>query len=237
MANPSDEPSVESLLGVLRSDVAPIAVSARQRIGSRLESGVVAELVASSLAPSFISRGLLHSKAFAVAVALPLGVAIGVGGHAWVTSRHAAEEQAARKVELAAQPLPARELTPVLPAPVAPPPAPVPLDPPAPSRPPVFRVRSAPSSSKVLNRELSQLEKARTLLSEGHAAATLSLLRAHQWRYPRSALEQERQALYIKALVAADRMAEARTRAAAFVRRFPKSALRGSVENAVAPIP
>jgi outer membrane protein assembly factor BamD (BamD/ComL family) len=88
-----------------------------------------------------------------------------------------------------------------------------------------------------LERELLLLEQARTRLSEGHAQATLDLLRAHRGQYPGSALAQEREALAVKALVAAGRAQEARQLADAFVQRFPGSVLRSSVENAVRTIP
>ncbi|HYP91501.1 MAG TPA: hypothetical protein VEQ59_25210 [Polyangiaceae bacterium] len=83
-----------------------------------------------------------------------------------------------------------------------------------------------------LERELSLLERARTRLSEGYAAAALDLLNAHRSSYPRSALTQEREALTVKALSAAGRADEAREAGEAFSRRFPKSVLRPSVDRA-----
>ncbi len=231
MSQPADETSIESLIGALRADVVEPDGPARQRISARLAVGVMAELFASAWLASFLQNGLLRSKAFAVALTLPVGIAVGALGHAWFVSPPAAREHTVPAASAASRRLPAlvEQVTPV--APVAAPAVQVAL----PSRPPAPRLagRHLPKG----NRELSQLEKARTLLSDGQAAATLTLLRAHVARYPRSALEQEREALYVKALVAADQMVEARKRAAAFVRRFPKSTLRGSVENAVAPIP
>lgn len=240
MSQPSDETSIDSLIGALRTDVVEPDGAARERISARLAVGVMAELFASASLASFLQNGLLRSKAFAIALTLPVGILIGALGHAWVVSRHAVPVYAAPPAPAAPSVAPALPVVdhaaPVAPiaAPAAAPPEKAPVPPPRAARPPLGPVRSSLHAG---TRELSQLEKARTLLSDGHAAATLAMLRSHVARYPRSALEQERQALYIKALVAADQMAEARKRAAAFVRRFPKSTLRGSVENAVAPIP
>jgi hypothetical protein len=236
MAQPSDETSVESLIGALRADVVEPCGEARERISARLALGVMAELFASAWLASFLQSGLLRSKAFAVVLTLPVGIAIGALGHAWVASRHAVPQHAAPTALVVNRLEPAVATAPPVATVVAP--AVVTPEPTAASlRAPRRQVGPAKSNGHAGSRELSQLERARTLLSDGHAAATLALLRAHVARYPRSALEQERQALYIKALVAADQMVAARKRAAAFVRLFPKSTLRGSVENAVAPIP
>jgi hypothetical protein len=239
MSQPSDETSIESLIGALRTDVVEPGGAARQRIGARLAVGVMAELFASAWLASFLQSGVLRSKAFVVLMTLPVGIAIGALGHAWVVSHHVVPEHAAPMAPAVNHAtLVVEGGAPVAPvAPAAPIVTPV-VAPAEPASAPVRvpRPRLAPPLHAG-NRELSQLEKARTLLSDGHAAATLALLNSHFARYPRSALEQERQALYVKALVAADRMAEARKRAAVFVRRFPRSTLRGSVESAVAPIP
>jgi hypothetical protein len=235
MSQPADESSIESLLGALRAEVVEPSSAARQRISGRLAVGVMAELFASAWLASFLQSGLLRSKAFAVVLTLPVGIAVGALGHAWFVSPAAVKERAVPAVVAVSRQLPAVTENAASLAPVVAPASALPVQVAPPSRPPA--VRSASSRLPRGNRELSQLEKARTLLSDGQAAATLALLRTHLVRYPHSALEQERQALYIKALVAADQMVEARKRAAAFVRRFPKSTLRGSVENAVAPIP
>lgn len=236
MSKPSEEPSLESLIGVLRSDLVKTEDAARDRISARLASGVFTQIFASTVLPSFFQRAVFKSKAFAVAVALPAGVAIGASGHAWFTGHSALHAPATA-------PVPAAPAVAPLVAVVAEsPPAPVAASQVdvAPSSTSAARARWQPAAStgsKAFNRELSQLEKARTLLSKNQLGATLALLRAHEARYPQSALEQERQALFVKALVAADKRAEARARAATFVRRFPKSTLRSSIEKAIASIP
>jgi outer membrane protein assembly factor BamD (BamD/ComL family) len=62
---------------------------------------------------------------------------------------------------------------------------------------------------------------------------TLQLLRAHERTYPGSPLAQERDALAVKALVAAGSLREAEGRADAFAARYPRGLLRESVEKAV----
>lgn len=81
--------------------------------------------------------------------------------------------------------------------------------------------------------DLPLLERARSQLAEGKPEVTLQLLRAHEHRYPSSALAQEREALAVRALVAAGRRPEAERRAALFVARYPQSMLRASVERAI----
>lgn len=239
MSTPREEASVESLLGSLRGDVEEMRTFARRRIAARLTLSVLAQVFAPALVPSFFSNGFFRSKGFAVGLALPLGMVLGASGYAVLQDHHLATKP--RELTAAI----ALKLPPSVPngATLSPPP-PVPIEvaapvpaPPAVS-PPLVRPHSphAPALRDTLipNRELSQLEKARTLLTEGQVTATLAQVRKHVISYPHSALEQERQALYVKALVAADRMIEARVRAAAFVKRFPNSPLRGSVEKAVA---
>jgi len=246
MSNPSEEPSLDSLLSALRADVVNVDSAARGRIHDRLSAGVLTQLFGSALLPAFIQKGWAKSatvaktKAFAVAIALPAGIVVGASGHAWFAGQHPAHGSAA----LTATALPQagqRAAPPNVPAGIA---AAAPVQPPAPSAAsgaqPATRPRAAASTSgawRPLNRELSLLEKARTLLSEGKAEATLSLIVEHERRYPRSTLDQERRALHIKALVAANRMIEARARAVAFVRSYPNSTLRSSVEKSASSIP
>lgn len=247
MSKPRQEPSVESLIGLLRDEVEEIERAPRRRMEARLTVAVLLQIGA-ALLPSFLSHRFFRSKAFAVSVALPVGMVLGASGYAALHRDADVAERRDRGAEAGPsherraalpEPLPNAQTataTSTEPAPTSV--SPSSLPPAVAVPPPVVRSR-APRvflGRDILapNRELSQLEKARTLLSEGKVDATLAQVRKHVISYPHSALEQERQALYIKALVAADRMIEARVRAAAFVKRFPHSTLRGSVEKAVA---
>jgi hypothetical protein len=232
-------PPLEPWLGVLRADVQPMPEPARARVVSRLATTALvatAAVAAPATAQTMLRRGFVHSRLFAVALALPAGALIGAAGHAyWPRS-------VAPPAVVSAPRVSAKAVIPQI-SEVSEPPAampPIALEPlPAPtssSRPPpaaASSVKSEPDAPS-LERELSLLERARTRLSEGQPHATLQLLREHQLAYPTSALQQEREALTIRALMAAGRIDDARARAARFVEAYPSSALRGSVERAVA---
>jgi hypothetical protein len=231
-----EAPSLEPWLNALREDVQPMSAETRERLAVRL-AGVTAAVAAGLSAPaasSALHRSFWYSRAFTAMVALPVGALIGAAGHAYLTRG-------------AAPPLPAAPtafappITPA-PAPAAPTPSATGFDPspatPSPAKPmvPTPSVKTE-ASAPSLERELSLLERARSTLSEGHPQATLQLLREHRSAYPTSLLQQEREALSIRALLAAGRRSEAQRRAQSFVRAYPTSALRGSVERAVGSIP
>lgn len=85
--------------------------------------------------------------------------------------------------------------------------------------------------------ERALLEVARTALARGQVDAALDRVQRHARRFPRGQLAEERESVWIQALVAADRAVEARQRAAEFRRRFPQSMLRPVAEAAVRSIP
>ncbi len=93
------------------------------------------------------------------------------------------------------------------------------------------------SHERGLADELTELEKARHAISAGMPDEALRTLRVHAQRSPSSALVQEREALMVKALVAAGRTVEARAAAEKFFSRYPASTLRATVERAVEAIP
>lgn len=243
MSKPAEQPSIEALIGALRDDAVKVDGATRERIRLRLADGVLAQVIGAAFLPLLFRSRLARlgtfakTKAFAVAVALPIGVALGASGHALVVNR----APTAPTVQVAP---PASKLA----APRTSEPAPAETAVAVASKPEPPTKAAAPAALlgarahsvawhmnvyKPLNRELTLLEKARTLLSDGDAAGTLALLKQHQGRYPKSSLEQERQSLYIKALVLAGRRVEARAKALAFVRRFPHSTLRSSVEKSM----
>jgi hypothetical protein len=71
--------------------------------------------------------------------------------------------------------------------------------------------------------ESRAIAAARDALRSGQFASALATLEETRLRYPNGILGQEREALTIEALVAADRRAEAEKRAAAFLRDHPES--------------
>ena len=97
--------------------------------------------------------------------------------------------------------------------------------------------RGGPKRGDGLDAERSLLDVARRALAEGKPADALPPLVAHARRFPTGVLVEEREALAINALVGSRRYDDARARAAEFLKRFPGSLLRSSVEAAVAAIP
>jgi hypothetical protein len=85
--------------------------------------------------------------------------------------------------------------------------------------------------------ERALLEEARTAVAQGHGAEALDAVERHGRAHPGGRLSEEREALRIRALVAAGRTSEARERAARFKAAFPKSLLLPAVEASVASIP
>ncbi len=81
------------------------------------------------------------------------------------------------------------------------------------------------------------LERARTALARGQWTSALSAVRAHETRFPRGRLIEEREAIAIQALAASGEGNEARRRAGAFHARFPRSLFSGVIERATTTAP
>jgi hypothetical protein len=88
---------------------------------------------------------------------------------------------------------------------------------------------SAAPAEASLGAQQALLDTARRALSRGASATALEALEGHAARFPRSVLEEEREALIVKALRAAQRNAEANQRAARFAARYPSSVFLPSV--------
>ncbi|HWA72177.1 MAG TPA: hypothetical protein VG937_07585 [Polyangiaceae bacterium] len=91
---------------------------------------------------------------------------------------------------------------------------------------------TAPAEAS-LGTQQALLDTARRALSRGASAAALEALSEHASRFPRSVLEEEREALTVKALRAAQRNAEADQRAARFASRYPSSVFLPSVAPSI----
>ncbi len=164
------------------------------------------------------------------AVGLALGVAI---GYAW---GHADRP-------LLAPPVTTAPIDAPHPAPIAPsaPPQPWTLIAPATPTAPTFSV--SPSQSQrpppldSLGRERALLETARAALARGDSAAGLDAIARHAREFPQGRLVEEGDALRVRALVAAGRVAEARTAAEAFRGAHPDSVLQPSVDAALRTLP
>jgi hypothetical protein len=85
-----------------------------------------------------------------------------------------------------------------------------------------------------LTEESPLLDKARIAIATSELAEALLLLGQHARRFPHGQLEEEREALWVQALVASGDVAGSRARAELFRRRFPRSIQLDIVEAAVA---
>lgn len=95
----------------------------------------------------------------------------------------------------------------------------------------VAPVRSPSPKTSAVERNL--LERARTALSRGEAAAALRALQQHRKKYPRGTLAEERGALMVVALADLGKRTRARTAARQFKKRYPHSLLLPLVEDAL----
>lgn len=85
--------------------------------------------------------------------------------------------------------------------------------------------------------ESALIERARAALLREQIAATLEALQQHQRRFPAGRLAEEREGLWIQALVSSGQSAAARTRAEKFRRLYPDSLLLPMVDAALRSLP
>ena len=85
--------------------------------------------------------------------------------------------------------------------------------------------------------ERAILDDAQRALVGGRSAAAFEVLARHASEFPRGRLSEEREGLWIRALVGAGRIEEARDRAARFRRLFPRSMLLPALESTLGTIP
>jgi len=85
--------------------------------------------------------------------------------------------------------------------------------------------------------ELRVLQPARQALARRDFASALGAIAQHQRQFPSGRLVEEREALRVKSLLGAGRVAEARRAGAAFRTRFPRSALLHRIEEMLGPPP
>lgn len=92
---------------------------------------------------------------------------------------------------------------------------------------PVVEVPAKPASGRdvSLSAERALLEVARAAMAKGDLPATFTALEKHQHDFANGRLAEEREALFIQALHAAGREAEAATRTERFNKQFPDSLL------------
>jgi outer membrane protein assembly factor BamD (BamD/ComL family) len=96
---------------------------------------------------------------------------------------------------------------------------------------------SAVPRDKRLEAERKLVEMARTALARGQTADALAALRRHQRFFPNGELAEERDGLWVSALVATHEYAQAREQAVRFRRHHPHSLFAPVVEQAIQSIP
>ena len=136
-----------------------------------------------------------------------------------------------------------RDVTPdrQLPAPSPPAPTGDVVSAPLPSPPPAIATSGAssasPSRASQLSAERILLDEARSALARGDTTLALGRLQRHRQLFPAPLLGEERDAMWVQALVKAGRFGEARARAEAFRKRTPDSLFSSMVDSAVESIP
>lgn len=200
-----------------------------------------------------VATGVSTSLAVGGAIAmLGVGIVLGALGHAaWIGPSSRSEGTAAPAIAAPAPPPPTRDEAPppavdeprddtaieiapdiALEAPIAPASEPEAAHA-EPTARPSTREPDAPTSDDGLASEMTLLARAQTALQRGLFPSALSALDEHARRFPRGQLAEEREALAVQALVRADRVEDARRRAARFDARYPHSVLGPVVHAAL----
>jgi hypothetical protein len=92
---------------------------------------------------------------------------------------------------------------------------------------------SAPDPESRLGDERALVEGARTALLRGRPSDALALAQKHERQFPQGGLAEDRDFLIVSALRDLGQSDATRAKAAQFLQRYPKSALRRTVEDMV----
>ncbi|HZS42236.1 MAG TPA: hypothetical protein VFF06_35645 [Polyangia bacterium] len=252
------DPELEELLQAERGASPP--AGARERVRSRVMLSVglaAAGSVAAGVGKASGAHGALL-KAAPKLLSLPAKLVMCVAGVTAVgLGVHVARKatQPATRVQHARNSATEKSSAPVPPAPLeaAPPVAPAiaPVAPssaittanaidPAPAAAEPSRSRALAHKGEPVDElpaERALLEQGRAALGHGDAARALAAVERHQRKFPRGQLAEERESLWIRALVAAGEPDAARERAADFRARYPRSIFLPVVEATVKPLP
>jgi hypothetical protein len=212
---PGYDPPAETRSAVLSFVAAHAALAGAGLTGAAHAAGQAAASTGAlgALKRSFGLGGLL------------LGAAVGAGGHAaYVAARHnAPSPEAPHEVSapaLVAPPLPT---------------APAPLESPPPTAPSATTTAAPapPSRDASLAAERALLDMARTAVARGQGDVALGPLQRHAREFPQGRLAEEREWLWIQALVSTGQADLARDRAARFRKAFPHSLMIPALDRTV----
>lgn len=101
---------------------------------------------------------------------------------------------------------------------------------------PVVRPEPRPepaSADELLARERERIDTARSALLRGDAESAITALQGHLATFPAGRLEEEREFLWIQALVMKPALPDAKARAAQFHQKFPRSLLGPAADAAL----
>ena len=224
----------DDLEGILRAerDAEGAPDVAQGRVWSRVQGtlGIAAGAGAAGTAASgqASATGAGISAGLGVKTALALVSIVAAGAIGLVSTRHVREPARAR-VETGRTERPPR----TAPAPivVTPPAATAAPESPAPAPPRAASPR--PDRDVDLEAERAALASARTAIATSDGAGAVTALADHVRRWPRGRLSEERDGLYVRALVLAGRPDEARARADRFRASHPGSLYQGVVDAAI----
>jgi hypothetical protein len=249
-----------SALSALRAEAERSPDPARARVCTRLSTSIPELAPASTGAPTTPESLLVRAQPGKVAFpgklwligTFALGGAVGAGVHAafqqepesrvvYVDRVASPAPKTVEPTRLPALPVPGSEseLTPATtdPALTVAPRARVPSKPERPKKRANVDARAPSSEAEApdlasLGEQQALLDRARLALNAGNPSAALALVAHHARRFPESALEEERDALTIKALSASGQRSEARASFERFRERFSRSPLLPSLEAA-----
>ena len=226
---------VDDELAALRAELLTPSDAATQRIAERLSRSIAAAALGDVSLPR---RAFPWLRPAQLAASFALGGLFGAGLYG------ALRAPRVERVYLDRPAAPA----PVAPAPAALASAPTTSDLPSASGPepstlPASKpvALAAPGASVDRSASLAEqqalLDVARQEFAQSDYAQTLKTLALHSARFSKSVLAEEREALWIKALAASDRLPDARARAARFRALYPQSLLLPSIIDSVGAIP
>jgi hypothetical protein len=227
----------QSLLDALREMPTDEAAdqALKQRVQERLAVSIVGVAPAVGTSPSGILGPAQAGKGIAalwLAPAFVTGALVGVGAERWYAGHRVtpAPIAAPSAVETRAMPAPLPESVPFAALSGAPERGASPsAGPPSPA--------SSKNVDSSLAAERRLLDAARTALAHGEPGASIGSLDQHASRFPNGTLSEEREALYIRVLVALGQGAAAASRAEDFHRRFPHSLFAPVIDRALGSIP
>jgi TolA-binding protein len=165
----------------------------------------------------------LGAKLLVPAICTMLGAAGGAATHAYLAAQRSPAPVERNVVSAAAPPLPSASA----PASLAS------ADPvtPVPAVSASSRATPEPAAPASLRAERLLLESATAALMRGDDASASASLKKHAQQYPRGALAEEREVLWVKVLRAQGNDKAAEQRARDFKRKFPTSLQQGAVEK------